>query len=46
MVRKVRPGSLVSLENLIYRKDMVLIFAFDSDGKLISYSRKVYLTFF
>jgi len=33
-------------ENMIYRKDMVLIFDFDSDGKLISYSKKVYLTFF
>jgi hypothetical protein len=33
-------------ENLIYRKDMVLIFDFDSGGKLISYSKKVYLTFF
>jgi hypothetical protein len=33
-------------ENMIYRKDMVLIFDFDSDGKLISHSKKVYLTFF
>jgi hypothetical protein len=33
-------------ENMIYHKDMVLIFDFDSDGKLISYSKKVYLTFF
>lgn len=33
-------------ENMIYRKDLVLIFDFDSDGKLISYSKKVYLTFF
>jgi len=33
-------------ENMVYRKDMVLIFDFDSDGKLISYSKKVYLTFF
>ena len=31
-------------ENMIYRKDVVLIF--DSDGELISYSEKVYLTFF
>jgi hypothetical protein len=33
-------------ENMIYRKDMILIFDFDSDGELISYSKKVYLTFF
>ena len=33
-------------ENMIYRKDIVLIFEFDSDGKLISYSKKEALTFF
>jgi len=32
--------------NMIYRKDVILIFDFDSDGKLISYSKKVYLSFF
>ena len=32
-------------ENMTYRKDIVLIFDFDSDGKLISYSKNVYLTF-
>jgi hypothetical protein len=31
---------------MIYRKDIVLIFEFDSDGKLTSYSKKEYLTFF
>ena len=30
---------------MTYRKDIVLIFDFDSDGKLISYSKNVYLTF-
>jgi len=33
-------------ENMIYRKDVILVFAFDSNGKLISYSKKVYLNFF
>jgi hypothetical protein len=33
-------------ENMIYRKNVVLIFDFDSNGQLISYSEKVYLTFF
>ncbi len=32
-------------ENLIYRKDIVLTFEFDSEGKLLSHSMKVYLTF-
>jgi hypothetical protein len=32
-------------ENMIYSKDIVLIFDFDTDGRLISYSKKVYLTF-
>jgi hypothetical protein len=33
-------------ENMIYRKDIVLIFEFDSEGKLTSYSNTEYLTFF
>jgi hypothetical protein len=33
-------------ENMIYRKDVVLIFDFDSNGQLISDSEKVYLAFF
>ena len=33
-------------ENMIYRKDMVLSFDFDAQGRLISYAKKVYLTFF
>jgi hypothetical protein len=33
-------------ENMIYHKDVVLIFEFDSDGRLVSYSKKEYLTFF
>jgi hypothetical protein len=32
-------------ENLIYRKDIVVAFDFDSEGKLLSHSMKVYLTF-
>ena len=31
--------------NLIYRKDIVLDFEFDPSGKLLSYSKKEYLTF-
>jgi hypothetical protein len=31
--------------NLIYRKDIVLDFEFDTSGKLLSYSKKEYLTF-
>jgi len=30
--------------NLIYRKDIVLDFEFDLNGKLLTYSKKVYLT--
>jgi hypothetical protein len=33
-------------ENLIYRKDVILTFEFDSDGRLSSYDKKEYLTFF
>lgn len=32
-------------ENMIYKKDIVLTFEFDSDGRLASHSMKVYLTF-
>jgi hypothetical protein len=32
--------------NLIYRKDIVLDFEFDPNGRLVSYSKKVYLTFY
>jgi hypothetical protein len=31
--------------NLIYRKDIVLDFEFDTSGRLLSFSKKVYLTF-
>jgi hypothetical protein len=31
--------------NLIYRKDIILIFEFDLDGRLKSYSKKEHLTF-
>ncbi|SRR5713226_9349920 len=31
--------------NMIYRKDVILIFEFDSAGKLIRHSTKVYLSF-
>jgi hypothetical protein len=31
--------------NLIYRKDIVFDFEFDTNGKLLSFSKKVYLTF-
>jgi hypothetical protein len=31
--------------NLIYRKDVVLDFQFDPNGRLVSYSKKEYLTF-
>lgn len=31
--------------NLIYRKDIVLDFQFDPNGKLLSYTQKEYLTF-
>jgi hypothetical protein len=31
--------------NLIYRKDIVLDFEFDPSGRLLSYSKKEYLTF-
>lgn len=30
--------------NLIYRKDIVLDFEFDLNGRLLTYSKKVYLT--
>jgi hypothetical protein len=33
-------------ENMVYQKDVVLTFEFNSDGKLKSYSKKEYLTFF
>lgn len=32
-------------ENMVYRKDIVIIFDFSPDGKLLSYSTKEYLTF-
>lgn len=32
-------------ENMVYKKDVVLIFDFDAEAKLRSYSMKVYLTF-
>jgi len=32
-------------ENMIYRKDIVITFEFSSDGKLLSYSTKEFLTF-
>jgi hypothetical protein len=31
--------------NLIYRKDIVLDFEFDASGRLVSFSKKEYLTF-
>ena len=31
--------------NLIYRRDIILDFEFDANGRLLSYSKKVYLTF-
>jgi hypothetical protein len=31
--------------NLIYRKDVTLDFEFDSNGRMLSYSEKVYLSF-
>jgi hypothetical protein len=31
--------------NLIYRKDIVLDFEFDASGRLLSFSKKEYLTF-
>jgi hypothetical protein len=31
--------------NLIYRKDIILDFEFDANGRLLSFSKKVYLTF-
>jgi len=31
--------------NLIYRKDIVLDFGFDANGRLLSFSKKEYLTF-
>ena len=33
-------------EKMIYRKDIILIFEFGSDGKLKSFSKNEYLTFF
>jgi len=33
-------------ENLLYRKDVVLDFKFDSQGKLSTYTQKEFLTFF
>ena len=32
-------------ENMIYRKDILLVFEFDSQGKVHSHSKKEYLTF-
>jgi hypothetical protein len=32
-------------ENTVFRRDFVLTFEFSPDGKLLSYSTKVYLTF-
>lgn len=32
-------------ENTVFRRDFVLTFEFSSDGKLLSYSTKVYLIF-
>jgi hypothetical protein len=32
-------------ENMIYRKDVMLSFEFDSEGKLLAHSAKVYFTF-
>jgi hypothetical protein len=31
--------------NLIYRRDIILDFKFDANGRLLSFSKKVYLTF-
>lgn len=31
--------------NLIYRKDVILDFEFDTGGRMLSYSEKVYLSF-
>jgi hypothetical protein len=33
-------------DNMIYGKDIVLIFQFDSNGKLLSYSKQETMTFF
>ncbi len=33
-------------ENMIYKKDIILVFQFDAGGKLVSYSKKEFLTFF
>ncbi len=33
-------------ENIIYRKDIVVIFEFDGEGRLSSYSTNEYLSFF
>ncbi len=33
-------------KNMSYHKDVILTFEFDSDGKLLSYTRKEFLTFF
>jgi len=32
-------------ENTVFRRDIVITFEFSPDGKLLSYSTKVYLTF-
>ncbi len=32
-------------ENMVYRKNIVITFEFSSDGKLLFYSTKEYLTF-
>jgi hypothetical protein len=32
-------------ENMIYRKDVILIFEFDSQDRLVSHSAKSYFTF-
>jgi hypothetical protein len=33
-------------ENMIYKKDVILTFDFDSDGRLLSHTRNEYFTFF
>ena len=40
---KVRLSGLA--ENMIYRKDVILIFEFDSQDRLVSHSAKSYFTF-
>lgn len=33
-------------ENMVYKKDVIVTFSFDANGKLISHSTKAYVTFF